>query len=383
MIVLAAVLEGAFATGILELSTFDVYVYRDYGEAMVGRAAPYRDFAVEYPPGSLALFVLPALVSDDLTAYQLFFADGMLVAATAMLAGVRRLERRVAGAGVATTFPVVCVFALAALLGSVAFTRFDLVPAALTVGALLALTADRRLIAAVALGTAIAVKLYPAVLLPAVVIHVAQRQGRRAAVEVAALTLLVVAIVYAPFVVLSPSGVLESLDAQLFRSLQIESLPGSLFAAVHRLFGDLPPQSDYYDLPGRSADIVGAASAGIGVSVLIVLWIAQARLPAAPRTLIRFSAAGVATFVAFGKVFSPQYLIWLIPLVSLVGGVRGRIASGLLFVACLLTAVGFPRFFDALRFDVAATPLAAIVARDVLVVSVVAVLSWPRSFRAG
>ncbi len=47
MIVLAAVLEGAFATGILELSTFDVYVYRDYGEAMVGRAAPYRDFAVE------------------------------------------------------------------------------------------------------------------------------------------------------------------------------------------------------------------------------------------------------------------------------------------------------------------------------------------------
>lgn len=103
MIVLAAVLEGAFAMGILELSTFDVYVYRDYGEAMVGRAAPYRDFAVEYPPGSLALFVLPALVSDDLTAYQLFFADGMLVAATAMLAGVRRLERRVAGAGVATT----------------------------------------------------------------------------------------------------------------------------------------------------------------------------------------------------------------------------------------------------------------------------------------
>src|SRR5581483_594735 len=57
------------------------------------------------------------------------------------------------------------------------------------------------------------------------------------------------------------------------------------------------------------------------------------------------AAASVATFVAFGKVFSPQYVIWLIPFVPLV---RSRLASLLLVVVLVATQLYFPAHYSGL-----------------------------------
>src|SRR6266480_4416877 len=48
--------RGWFARG----QIVDTPVYEDYGDAIWRGAVPYRDFAVEYPPGALPTFVLPA-----------------------------------------------------------------------------------------------------------------------------------------------------------------------------------------------------------------------------------------------------------------------------------------------------------------------------------
>ena len=39
----------------------DTPVYESYGEAIADGEVPYRDFAVEYPPGALPVFLVPAL----------------------------------------------------------------------------------------------------------------------------------------------------------------------------------------------------------------------------------------------------------------------------------------------------------------------------------
>ena len=62
------------------------------------------------------------------------------------------------------------------------------------------------------------------------------------------------------------------------------------------------------------------------------------------------AAAAVAALVAFDKVLSPQYLIWLVPFVPLVRGARGFDASVLL----LLRA----------RADADVVPVALLAARD-------------------
>ena len=67
---------------------------------------------------------------------------------------------------------------------------------------------------------------------------------------------------------------------------------------------------------------------------------------------MRYSAAALVAFVAFGKVLSPQYLIWLLFLVPLVGGLRGRVAVGAYALAAALTALWFPARYWALVKDV-------------------------------
>jgi hypothetical protein len=57
--------------------------------------------------------------------------------------------------------------------------------------------------------------------------------------------------------------------------------------------------------------------------------------------------------VALSKVLSPQFLIWLVLLVPLVGGARSRAALWLTVAACALTAIWFPaRYWELVReFD--------------------------------
>jgi hypothetical protein len=92
---------------------------------------------------------------------------------------------------------------------------------------------------------------------------------------------------------------------------------------------------------------------------------------------VRASATAVCAFVAFGKVLSPQFLIWLIPLVPLVRGWRGLAASVLLATALVVTQAWFPfRYWDlALRFDTTASWL--VLARDVILVALFATLIFP------
>jgi hypothetical protein len=366
----------AVAVGLVYVSGIDITIYRDYGEAITSGSVPYRDFAVEYPPGALPLFVGPALVTNSPEWYRRVFEGTVLVVLLALFLGVRWLASH---GGTAAAMPrrLLLVSVLTAVMGAVALTRFDVLPAALTVGTLVALASSRWRLGGVALGAAIAVKLYPIVLLPLVVVYVARRAGRRTAVAVSGIALGVVVIAYAPFLYLSVEGVRHSVEAQLLRPLQVESLGGSLLAAFHTVFGfQFPYQEIYYDFPFHSARSVARASAGIGLIVLVGLWIGFARSRADTPRLIRFSAATLAAFIGFGKVFSPQYLLWIIPLVALVPRKRGLYAIGELGLASLITALVFPRHFTQLA-HLARQPLAAIIVRDLLILALVATLAWP------
>jgi len=358
----------------------DIPLYHAYGERLAGGLVPYRDFEFEYPPGALPALVLPALVSDSLSGYRVVFAAEMAVAGAIgvllLAAGLRRLGR--ARDDRRTTLAVVAV--LPAFLGGVILTRFDLVPAALVAGALVLLIGGRLRAAAVVVGLGIAVKLYPAVLLPLLGVVAWRKGGRRELAVVVALSLAPVAVAYLPFLLVGPDGVLDSLGRQLGRPLQIESVGAGVLLALHQAAGidlEWASGSGSQNLRGTGADALAVLQGIAQAAALALVWVSFARGPATVERLVRHAAASVVAFVALSKVLSPQFLVWLVLLVPLVGGIRSRAALWLTALACALTALWFPaRYWELVKeFD----PLSswAVLARGLTLLALLATLMWP------
>jgi uncharacterized membrane protein len=328
--------------------------YQAYGDQMKAGAVPYRDFAVEYPPGALPVFLFPSLLGGS---YAATFA-WLMAACGVGLVLVVALARPGAAFFTALT-PV--------LVGSLILSRFDLWPALLATAALVALLSERDALGWGFLGAAVAAKLWPLAFVPVALVWSYRRGRARSAFWGAG----VAAAAFVPFLVLGPGGLWSSLSGQLSRPLQIESL-GAAFVTT---FGRPAIVTSH-----GSQNVVGhgAVAAVLSVAqalVLVALWVVYARGPSTGERLVRYAAACTCAFVAFDKVLSPQYLLWLIPLVPLVRGRRGLLATGLLAAALVLTQVWFPqRYFDyALHFRLAGVVLA----RDLVLVALVAVLALP------
>ena len=353
----------------------DTPVYQAYGDAMESGRLPYRDFELEYPPGALPVFLLPSLAGgeeDYVTLFEaLMLACGALAVALVPvgLAAAGATGRTIAlGTGAAALAPL--------LLGSVILSRFDLWPAALTAGALAALAARRERLGHAVLAAAVSAKLYPLVLLPLALLYVARRRGGREALACLAIFLAVLAAIVGPFLAVAPDGVLASIERQTGRPLQVESLGAGMLLAAHRLGlyeASVVSSHGSQNLAGPLPDALATVQTVAQALAVVAVWVAFARSARSPAGLLVAAAAAVAAFVALGKVLSPQFLVWLLPLVPPAFRAVGA-GTALLFAgSLLLTQLWFPsRYWDVVALE----PVAWLVlCRDAVLVSLFVALA--------
>jgi Glycosyltransferase family 87 len=364
---------------------WDTREYAKYANYIVGRGLfPYRDFSVEYPPLSLPIFVIPRLLAGhSFTGYMTVF-ELMMAACGVITAGLSAL---VLAAQRVSNWHLACGVALIAfspvLLGAVMLSRYDLFPTMLTIAALAALYFDHKRSAFVLLGLGTAAKAYPIVILPLALVYVWRKDGRRAAVWCLAVFAGVVLVCFIPFLVVAPHGVWWAIHGQENRPLQLESVGAALFLAAHQLVG---LHLSYYfthssdNLDGHVPMTFAGVMSILQLVSLVAVWLLFARGAATRARLLTASAAAVCAFIVFDRVLSPQYLIWLAPLVAVLRGRRGLAAMALLACAMSMTQIYYPLHFDPLRTFV---PLEswAVVCRDLLLVALFVTLVWPdRSF---
>jgi uncharacterized membrane protein len=270
-------------------------------------------------------------------------------------------------------YAAVSITALAPLaLGPLALHRYDLYAAAFAIGAVAALVDGRQRLGFVALGLGTAAKIFPVVLVPLAYLYVARRAGTREARRGLAAFALALAVVVLPFVALAPGGVRFSIARQTGRALQIETLGSSALLVAHAVGGyALHPKfgSGSWNLVGSLPDALAALQTALQLLAWLLVVVVFARGSRGREQLLVGSAAAVAVWILFGKVLSPQYLLWLVPLV-VAGG--GAVAVALTAVALVLAQVWFFHYGALFRLE---WPVWLLLARDLVMVALYLVLA--------
>jgi hypothetical protein len=351
----------------------DVGLYGDYAQALLDGRVPYRDFFVEYPPGGFLVFTPPALLPDGWYLHSFKALMALVGLATLVVVGLI-----LARLGASPRRLYVAVFAVAVaplLIGPVSLNTYDAFPALLVACSLAALLWRRDSVALALLGVAFAAKLYAAALVPLFAVWL-WRSGRPMVRPLAAFAFTVLLLV-GPFAIVGWDGLVDSVRAQAGRGLQIESLGAAVLLAAHRIglydaeVGRGSTAALTRDLEGTLPDALAVAtSAGqVAAVAVVVLLFLRTRLSGERLTLA--TAATLAGFLAFARFVSPQYLVWLVPIVPLVGGAAGVLAAVLLGAALLL---GRLWFFDYREVFALEGIVWFVVIRDLLLVVLYAVL---------
>lgn len=329
-------------------SVTDIFVYQRYAQLMADGALPFRDFTFEYPPLAAPVLALGGVLgTSDAAVYEATFGVLMLLAAAACLALVSRLAALTGGR------PARAAYALALLplaTGALAREHFDLVPVALALAGLALVAGGRRTSLGFAvLGLGAATKAFPLlVALPALAWLVGRGERRAALRGAAALTAVVLALGGATYA-LSPAGARYAWSYQVERPVQVESAPAVVMRAL-----DAAGVAGARRVAARNGDALEGPASGpvtaVSTAILLVALAGFALLAArAPsrRALVLAALGSVAAAAAFGKVLSPQFLIWTWPLAALALAWGELRVAALGAAAAVLTFLEFPfRYHD-------------------------------------
>jgi hypothetical protein len=347
----------------------DLFVYRTFAEPFLSGALPYRDIAFEYPPLAAPPIALPGVLGTGEEEFRWAYAAWTLLGAAAVVVLCGALARATGGDErramvAAALMPLVC--------GALLRTHFDLFPVALLLGALLLLCHERPRSGLAVLGVGAMTKAFPLVAVPIALTWLASRHSKLAWQAALACAAAIVVVGGAAAAV-SPDGAADALRYHADRPVQVESSPALVLLGLDAIgLGEAESISSHRSdgLRHSAADALTWLFGAAFVALLALLCVRLAGGDRGGRGLVLASLAAVAGFALLGKVLSPQFVIWVLPLGALAFAWRSYALAGAVAVVAVLTQIEFPAHY----FDVVAREpwaVALVTARNLALLAVI------------
>lgn len=300
----------------------DIEFYFTYAGKTLAGLVPYLDFGLEYPPGAVPFFILPRFFADNLIDYRQMFVLEMMLVDLAGLLLILRYGTRFGFSRDNLHLAGLYYTALPAVMGLFAYQRYDLVPAVLVLASIVLLSEGRRVLAWILLGFGFAVKLYPIILAPVFLITGRRQQSLRRDLSMGIPAAIgAVAAAWLPFMFKAGSKFWIFLSYHGQRGIQLESLYASVLLLAKYL--GYPVKTVFafgsWNVEAPVSFLLAKLSLGVMLllmaAVLVHCWLVTGRDGWDTQDLPRLAVLMVLAFIIGGKVVSPQYLLWVLPLI--------------------------------------------------------------------
>ncbi|MDR1265226.1 MAG: DUF2029 domain-containing protein [Propionibacteriaceae bacterium] len=290
----------------------DVSYYYDNLHALLSGQAGLDQTLPEYPTPLIWILAVPYLLGwGNSIGFHIAFTV-LFIATDALMTTVcwRTARRAGTNPGPAAWFWIVFVIAI----GPISYMRLDLLTAALSTAAIVALIGRKPGAAGALIATGAAIKLWPALLWPATLVD--RRSWRRAGLG---FVLAGGGLAAAAWAFAGWDRLVSPLAWQSDRGLQIESVWATPLMLA-RLFDPgrwtvIHSQYNAFEIvgPGTSALLTASSGAtlvgGVVMAVLYIGWLRRREHTVIEAGCLMIIATLI--MIVTNKTFSPQYMIWL------------------------------------------------------------------------
>ena len=381
----AIIVIAAFIFMLVELQGEVIRDYFYYGDAIINGVLPYEpynDMNWEYPPLAYLFLAIPRLFASDPRGYQIAFIAMTAIFTIIGLCIVRQLSLKYEkNAKVTMSLYTLTVLMLIQFF----FDRFDVIVAIFTLAAVYLYLEKRYTWAFLLLVIGVFVKLYPGLMFPVFLMPFIADRDVRGVLKHAGTFIVACVVLMIPFVIWSPDTFLTFVSYHSDRGIQLESMAASMILFLEMLgLTSVQTVNEYWSfgLSGGAADLVAPVMMLLMILAVLVFCVAyyihcknagadeRYTSPAWASFLI------VMIFVIFNKVFSAQYVVWimmlLIPMMMFVNDQNAAKRMYLLFTAVIITTLYFGLMYTGLSYH---EPFAVLMLllRNILIVVLVVI----------
>ena len=281
------------------------------------------EWKMEYPPFALVFMLIPRLFGWIAETYEIFYVVEVFVF---MVIGLIYTDKLAEHFGKNRKNSMLAYSVLVVLLLEFVTDRYDIFPAVLTLMSFYYFVKNRYAWAFILIAVGMMTKLYPALLFPIYFLCFAMKGEWKDAWKGTAVFIITTLIIVVPVMIIDMDALTYFIEYHADRPLQIESVAASLIYPLAMLgltkvtitSAKDPGSFGSDNLVGEIPDaVVGFLTPLMIICVLgICFFFAYTYRKADEDGRIKVLGLAVAAvmmvFMVFGKVFSAQYLIWVI-----------------------------------------------------------------------